>query len=300
MALYDPALRYFLAVYETGSVNAAARRLFVAGSAVSRQIGRLEKEAGAPLFERLPTGVVPTEAGHAFAGFARRVVAEAGQVVDDIHARRGANALISLASSNGLGHEFLPRVAARHRRDHPGVRFELHVTEPLAASHLVRDGAADIAVTFNIAIERGVHIVHAAPAPLRAVVRAGHELAGRSSVGLADVRRYPLVLNPPRTTNRQLVDVLSASDGVRIEPAFVCENPGAMVHFVRQGDAVGVIGMISVAADVAAGSVVAIPLRDKELRQRTVQVQTQSGRQLPAAVEEFCAALVAELSASEV
>lgn len=300
MALYDPALRYFLAVYETGSVNAAARRLFVAGSAVSRQIGRLEKEAGAPLFERLPTGVVPTEAGHAFAGFARRVVAEAGQVVDDIHARHNANALISLAASNGVGHEFLPRVAARHRRDRPGVRFDLHVTEPLAATHLVRDGAVDIAVTFNITIERGVHIVYATPAPVRAVVRAGHELAGRSSVSLAEVRRHPLVVNPPHTTNRQLVDLLSASDGARIEPVFVCEHPGAMVNFVRHGDAVGLIGMISVAADVASGSVVAIPLRDKELRQRTVQVQTQSGRQLPPAVQEFRDTLVAALEAAEV
>ena len=300
MTLYDPALRYFLAVYETRSVNAAARRLFVAGSAVSRQVARLEKEVGAPLFERLPTGVVPTEAGHAFAGFARRVIQDAGQIVDEIHERRSADTLISLAASSGIGHEFLPRVAADHRREHPGVRFEMHVTEPLAATHMVRDGAADIAVTFNIAIERGVRIVYSTPAPVRAVVRPDHELAGRASVSLADVCRYPLVMNPPHTTNRRLVDVLSASDGVRIEPAFVCENPDAMVRFVVRGDAVGLIGMISVAADVGAGSVVAIPLRDKELRQRTLQVQTQAGRHLPAPVQDFCDVLVSALEASEV
>jgi DNA-binding transcriptional LysR family regulator len=300
MTLYDPALRYFLAAYETGSVNAAARRLFVAGSAISRQVARLEKEVGAPLFDRLPTGVVPTEAGHAFAGFARRVIQDAGQLVDEIHERRGADTLISLAASSGVGHEFLPRVAADYRGVHPGVRFELHVTDPIAATHLVRDGGADVAVTFNIAIERGVRIVYSTPAPLRAVVRPGHELAGRTSVSLAELLPYPLVLNPLRTTNRQLVDVLSTAQGTPIEPVLVCENPGAMVRFIGRGDAVGLIGMISIGAHVAAGEVVAIRLRDKELRQRTLQVQTQAGRRLPSAAQEFVDTLVAALEATEV
>src|SRR3954452_8766405 len=75
--LYDPALRYFLEVFETGSVDAAARRLDVARSAISRQTTRLEHEVGAPLFEPRSTGVVATEAGHVFAGFARRVVRDA-------------------------------------------------------------------------------------------------------------------------------------------------------------------------------------------------------------------------------
>ncbi|MQA96624.1 MAG: LysR family transcriptional regulator [Streptosporangiales bacterium] len=186
VGLYDPALRYFLAVYEVGSVNAAARRLFVAGSAVSRQIARLEKEVGAPLFERRPTGVVPTEAGRAFAGYARRAIQDAGHLVDEIHSRRGADTLISLAAAHGIGHSFLPRVAADYRAVHPGVRFELHVTGPVAATQLVRDGAADVAVTFNIAIERGVRILHSVPAPLRAVVRPGHPLSGREGVTLAE------------------------------------------------------------------------------------------------------------------
>lgn len=300
MALYNPALRYYLAVYETGSVNAAARRLFVAGSAVSRQIARLEKEAGAPLFDRLPTGVVPTDAGHAFAGFARRAIQDAGQLVDEIHERRSADTLISMAASNGVGHEFLPRAAADYRGVHHGVRFELHVTEPVAATHMVRDGVVDVAVTFNLAIERGVRIVYSTPAPLRAVVRAGHPLAARPSVSLAEVLPYPLVLNPPRTTNRQLVDVVSAAQGTRIEPVLVCENPGAMVRFIARSDAVGLIGMISIGGYAQAGEVVAIPLRDKELRQRTLQVQTQAGRHLPTAVEEFVNALVTALETTEI
>ena len=58
--MQTPALRYFLAVVRTGSISAAAQRLRVAGSAVSRQIANLEKELDAALFERRSHGMILT------------------------------------------------------------------------------------------------------------------------------------------------------------------------------------------------------------------------------------------------
>lgn len=46
------ALRYFLEVARSGSLSRASERLFVAVSALSRQIAKLEDEMGVPLFER--------------------------------------------------------------------------------------------------------------------------------------------------------------------------------------------------------------------------------------------------------
>ena len=45
-----------------------------------------------------------------------------------------------------------------------------------------------------------------------------------------------------------------AANGTPIEPVFVCENPGAMVRFISRGDAVGIISLISIAAEVAPGA----------------------------------------------
>lgn len=295
MPLYDPALRYFLAVYESGSVNAAARALFVAASAVSRQMVRLEQEADAQLFERLPSGVRPTGAGHAFARFAHRAIQDAGHVVDEIHESRSADIVIRVAAPNGVGHEFLPRVAAEYRHVHSGARFVLHVTDPAVATQMVRDGAVDVAVTFNIAIERGVRIVHSSPAPLQAVMRAGHELQSRGTVGLGDLLKYPVVLNTPNTTNRHLIDVVTASNGAPIDPVLVCDNPDATVRFISRSDAVSLLGKITIVKDLANGDIVAVPVREKELRQRTLQVQTQSGRRMTSAVQGFVEFVVAEL-----
>ncbi|WZB74386.1 LysR family transcriptional regulator [Achromobacter insuavis] len=50
--MHGIALRYFVEVAQAGSLSGASERLHVAVSAISRQIAKLEEEAGAPLFER--------------------------------------------------------------------------------------------------------------------------------------------------------------------------------------------------------------------------------------------------------
>jgi Bacterial regulatory helix-turn-helix protein, lysR family len=46
--LIESGLRYFLAVAQAGSITETSEQLHVAGSAISRQIARLEHEIGAP------------------------------------------------------------------------------------------------------------------------------------------------------------------------------------------------------------------------------------------------------------
>jgi DNA-binding transcriptional LysR family regulator len=70
-------LRYFLAVYETGSVTAAAKRCFISQPSISAAIAALERELGALLFVRHRKGVAATQAAEALYVRARRVVDDA-------------------------------------------------------------------------------------------------------------------------------------------------------------------------------------------------------------------------------
>lgn len=58
-------MKYFIKVYELASITAAAEELYVSRPVISRVINELEAEFEAVLFERLPRGVKPTEAGDA-------------------------------------------------------------------------------------------------------------------------------------------------------------------------------------------------------------------------------------------
>lgn len=300
MALYDPALRYFLAVYETRSINAAARQLYVSASAVSRQVGRLEKEIGSPLFERFPSGVAPTDAARLFSVFARQVIREASHLKDEIFEQQTAEATITLAASNGTGHDFLPRVAAQYRELHPTVRFNLHVTEPALVTRIVREGTVDVGITFNLTIDPGVTIMYSRRAPLVAVVRQGHPLMSESVVALQDLVPYPLALLTPNTTNRRLFDLVRESGSHTLEPVFVCDNPDALLSFLRGSDAVTLLGRITVVRNIGDGDMIAIPLKEQELGQRNLQVQTKAGRDLPIALASFVDFLVLALESTEI
>ena len=56
-------LKVFLAVVRHGTLSAAARKLTVSQPTVSRRLAELERSLGARLFDRLPDGFVPSQAG---------------------------------------------------------------------------------------------------------------------------------------------------------------------------------------------------------------------------------------------
>ncbi|MBI1199374.1 MAG: LysR family transcriptional regulator [Phenylobacterium sp.] len=70
-------LRYFLAVYETGSVTAAARRCFISQPSISAALATLERELEATLFVRHRKGVTATPAADRLYHRARRLVDDA-------------------------------------------------------------------------------------------------------------------------------------------------------------------------------------------------------------------------------
>ena len=66
-------LRYAIAVADTGSMNEAARLMFISQPSLSLAIKELEVEIGVELFRRSNRGVVLTQEGIEFLGYARQV-----------------------------------------------------------------------------------------------------------------------------------------------------------------------------------------------------------------------------------
>ncbi|WP_302924971.1 LysR family transcriptional regulator, partial [Pseudomonas aeruginosa] len=69
-------LHYFVEIVESGGFSRAAERLFVAQSALSRQVRELEDSIGPPLLRRGPRQVELTPAGRAFLPRAQRLLGD--------------------------------------------------------------------------------------------------------------------------------------------------------------------------------------------------------------------------------
>jgi DNA-binding transcriptional LysR family regulator len=119
-------LRCFLAIYEHGSITAAAEELGYAQPSVSEQLRTLEKSVGASLFRRVGRGVVPTTVADSLRPHAEATIAAAEE------ARRAVQSVVALETGTirfGMfgtarlyaGAGLVADVLARH----PGVRVEL-------------------------------------------------------------------------------------------------------------------------------------------------------------------------------
>ena len=141
-------IRCFCAALELGSFTAAAEALRVSQPAVAEQIRKLEQALGADLFVRAGRGVVPTEAGRAFAEHATRslrAVEDAAGSVGELTALRGgtvAHRHLRRARRRGGVDEL---VAAFLRR-HPDVSVRLVGRNSSAIADRVRRGELEAGV----------------------------------------------------------------------------------------------------------------------------------------------------------
>ena len=77
-------LKYLTVIAEERNITRAASRLFVAQPALSQCVQKIEKELGAAVFVRAQNGVTVTREGQRFVEFARRMIAEHEQLLNDI------------------------------------------------------------------------------------------------------------------------------------------------------------------------------------------------------------------------
>jgi DNA-binding transcriptional LysR family regulator len=137
-------LQFVLAVADHGSLGAAARALGVNHTTVLRRVGAFEKEIGARMFERLPTGYALTPAGEELAQ-AARLMNETVTVVERRIVGRDLRltGTVRVAAANTVAASILPEHLAAFAAANPEVQVEL-TTANAMANLTKRD--ADIAV----------------------------------------------------------------------------------------------------------------------------------------------------------
>jgi DNA-binding transcriptional LysR family regulator len=106
------AIRVFLAVALTGSVNKAAAELKLQPSSVSRRIDELEHRLEAKLFDRRRTGMILTDAGADLYDHAQSMQRHADDIERSVRARdRREEGLVTIAAPDGIGSLWIaPRV----------------------------------------------------------------------------------------------------------------------------------------------------------------------------------------------
>lgn len=263
-------LRQLIEIADKGSIRAAAQALAITQPALSRSIRAMEADVGLQLVERGPQGAALTPAGARLLKYARIIEANLLLAEKEL---RGLSDASSLAEEVSFGMSWLTEavIAAslveRVMRERPRIRLKTSVGDYEALAPKLMSGKLDFFIgpppmegpVVGIATQLLTEF------PAGVVVRAGHPLAQRDSVTIADLIEASWILPATGTVPRITYDNCFLRHGAAApEPVFEVQplSP-AIRQLILESDLVTILPTVFVQADLDAGLLVVLPFDDE-------------------------------------
>nr|WP_162990734.1 LysR family transcriptional regulator [Maliibacterium massiliense] len=162
-------LRGFIAMAEEGSMTGAARKLFVAQSALSAQLKRLEQEMGTELMQRGARRLTLTDAGRILYNRAKRIIELADATSKEIgdYARGLAGTLyLGMTPSTALT-LFDGHLSAFHER-YPDIQYQLYEANTAEIVALLTSGVVEVGIVRTPFKTAEIDALYAKPEPMAA------------------------------------------------------------------------------------------------------------------------------------
>mgnify|MGYP002341923429 FL=1 len=193
-------LRYVIAIADTGSMNEAARELFIAQPSLSQAMRELEEEIGITIFNRSNRGVMITPEGEEFLGYARAVVDQYRLVEDRYIEKKNSKKRFSVSMQHySFAVKAFVEMVKQFGMDE--YEFAVHETKTYEVIEDVKNFRSEIGILylndFNRAVltklfrELSPEFHELFPCGIYVYIWKGHPLAGKDEIALEELSEYP-------------------------------------------------------------------------------------------------------------
>lgn len=298
--MHASVLKYFVEVARCGSVRKASENLYVAASAVNRQILKIEDELGGELFDRMPNGMRLNAAGERLLRHVQSTLHDFQVMRSELDALKGERTgHVKLASMDSLFVDFLPASIEDFSQVYPAVTYTVASFGPMEVVPQLQSGRFDIGMTFVGRLPAGIETVALAALPTGVVMAASHPLAAKAAVSLADCARQPFLRSlgqPPidRSMSREFAQFWD-----ELEPVVTCNWTTMVKRLIIAGKGISFFSKIAFIEELRRGDVVWRPFDIAELNALQVGILLPSHRALPHVAQTFVARLVRQLKQLE-
>ncbi len=294
--LVPRSLLYIECVAQLGSIQSASRHLGIAASAIYRQIKVMEEIADTPLFERNSTGMQTTAAGKLFVDLAHQWRDDSTRLWSGIQELQGLDVgHVRLGAMDSMVNGFIPEFLTSLAEDLPHVQTEVEVLSPDQAVESVLAGSCDIALAFNVRPNSELNVLWSAELPLGCVAAPGHPVAGMKSISLSDCARFPIVFQNRSLAVRRYLEK-HHKWLFRDEPQTIITNSLQLLkQMAVAGKHVALTSEFDAASEIVSGSIVFVPVSDKDALPQTVSVICHARRQAPKISKKVSARLCTDV-----
>ena len=143
--MHASVLKYFIEVARCGSVRKASENLYVAASAVNRQILKLEDELGVELFDRMPNGMRLNAAGERLLKHVQSTLHDFQVMRSELDALKGERTgHVKVASMDSFFVDFLPAAIEEFPQIYPAVTYTITSYAPMEVVPQLLSGRFDV------------------------------------------------------------------------------------------------------------------------------------------------------------
>jgi DNA-binding transcriptional LysR family regulator len=276
-------LRHFQAVAGGATVTDTAAEAHLTQPALSRALRKLEREVGAELFQRVGRALRLTPAGRVFAEHVTAVLERydrgVREVADLVDPEGG---LIPLAFLHTFGTWLVPPLLSTFRERFPQARFELRQHGEAGLYEELLAGSVDLVITSGDPGDPLIDWRRLLVEPLYLAVPAGHRLAGRKRIRLAEAVAETFIVLRPGYALRDTTERLCAEAGFNPRIGFEGDEVETLRGLVTAGLGVSLLPL----PQTSPPSVPHLPVSDVD-SSRDIGLAWLAGRSLPPASEEF-------------
>lgn len=288
-------LQILCAVVASGGIGKAADELFVSQPVVSSHIRSLETRLGARLFEKEGRGLRLSEAGEQVHRWALEVLRSRRELAQSLHQiADGTWGSVAIAASMSAANSLLTPILIDFRRTYRDVRITVTNSSVEAALEATQSGRVDFCVVGTDAVlDSMAYEAELIGEPAFALVAATDDPTVPASVAAAELARLPFITPPAGLAIRRSQDAALAQLGVmdrRVE--LELGSAEAIKQAVAAGLGVALLWRVSVAPDLAAGTLREIRV-EGSLRRDKLYFVTRAGKRLTPAQLRLKAQLLA-------
>lgn len=249
-------LKYVITVAEEGGFTAAARKLNIAQSAISRQIANLEEELGGALFLRRRQGLEMTEAGRRFVTHARDMLESMRNVRDDVSSilvEPSGPVVIGVPPTAGV--TLIPRIFSTCRETWPNIQLSVRESYSADIYNGVLRNELDIGLVHDPIPIPELYIEPLIGEPMYYI---SDSAAGVPDPVPADyLAEHPLILPDAPFGLRQLLDGYARTHGISLKIAASVNGVSITKAMVAEGIGGTVLTRSAVVDEIGAGRLVA-------------------------------------------
>lgn len=216
--MHDRAIRYVVLAARYGSLTAAAQRIGVTQSAITKSIGDLERRLGFLIFDRTARGVIVTREGRAFIERASRVLDDLDRLMRATHRSDPFAGPLRIGVGPAVLEWLVLKPVAEMIKRYPQVKIDVRSATFDGMVEQLRNSTVDVALGLDAAWAEQPDFRREPMSVMRTsyFVRHGHPLLKKRQVVRADLAKYDFVA--PSISRPYGADIREIYESAGVDP----------------------------------------------------------------------------------